>query len=283
MLYLRHYKKPAWRAKVSGHEKVLLLMLSKIFVPTLLDYLPTNSLGLSTSLIGRSIFVIFATVNSLALLRLQPLNFLPHALLFISAIIAIWIFGSRFFLRRRATFMLLVACSFIGTINGFFPNHVGSDGAIPQIEFGLTRGFAFAGLSFSTLLAAVLTRPSDLARLLLRFLPSWYGFLLGAIPFASINRLASQFSDIVLTARARNARMPGHASIRLLVVNVSAALLATTLRLSLHLYHVGMTARPHIHQGAYFRENVHAPIVTKSDLLLALVLVPNFCAAYIII
>ncbi len=256
-------------------------MPSKILVPTLLDYLPTDSLGLSTSLIGRFFFIVITTANSLFLLRVQPLTFIPHALLLISAVIAIRGFGSRFLLYRRATLMLLISCSFIGMINGFFLNNLDSNDVTSRIAFGLTRGFAFAGLSFSTLLVAVLTRPSDPARLVLRFLPSWYGFLLSAIPFASLNQLPSQFSDILLSVRERDTRLRGHTGIRLLVVNVSAALLATTLRLSSYLYNVGILAKPHFHNSSYLTENIHAPVLAKADFLLLLVLIPSFWAAHI--
>lgn len=242
-------------------------------IRTLLDFLPTGSMGLATSVCGRLGFLLLADALVLISLRSHPLSVAPHALLFATAVSAMWCSGVRNFLSGRSPRMLLLACLFVGTINAALPPANIPATLDSAIAYGSARMFAFAAMAFSTLLVASITRPSDFARLALRLRVSWFPFLLAAIPFATLDAVASRFRDTLLIVGARYAPLPF--AIRSRVVDIGASVFASTLQMSLHHYQLGVVARPLTWRpGDVSHRLTPSPLLTWHDLLFLLLVMP---------
>lgn len=254
-------------------------MSPSVRVRTLLDFLPARSLGLHTSVPGRITFLLGSSTMALVLMRSRPMSFVPQGLLVLSALALMWSFGARRFLRSRASFMLLCACVFIGIVNAVFPESYAHT-APSAVSYGLTRTLAFAGMAYSTLLVAAITRPSDIARFGLRCRFPWYPFLLAAIPFASLDALANRYRDILLVVRARYA--PSGLALRATVVDAAASLFSTTLHLAIHHHQLGVVSRPIPWSPASTCAQMSAtPLVAWQDAAFVAALTPSVIGAWL--
>ncbi len=238
-------------------------------VRTLLGYLQPDSIGIRTSLSGRLIFLAGASAFSLTLLSIRPVLFLPHVTSLMAYISAFCFLRAAAYLLSRPIFLLGVACIAIGVLNALLsPTWV-----TERVSFGVSRCFAFASLALATLLVALITRPSDAARFSLRIGFPWYVTVIVAVPFASLQRLAQQYRDILLAARSDIT--PPNPSLIQRFVNVSAALLSTTLSLasSLHcvIHTVFLEKRPRIAS----HRTLAAPLFAPADVLLISLLLPG--------
>lgn len=208
----------------------------RFHVCTLLGHVPETSLGLKTSFFGKIFFVASSTCITLSLLKREPKFFLCHMILFCISYIAIFFWGARKLLFCRPVFMLILACGMIALVNFLFHPEGIDESPLGRLKYGLTRGFAFASLSFSTLLIASITRPSDPARFLSLFSSNKYLIILTAIPFATFHSISILFHDILLANQARNICSNRLMRIYSNVLGISAGLLAIMLNRANYLH-----------------------------------------------
>ena len=205
-------------------------------VRTLLIYLPTSSLGLKTSLIGRTLFLCGATSYSLVLLHKEPFNYFPHLIFLLVYILSLCGFGGMRFLLKKPVLMLFLACILITIVNIFLHPSFVTNNFIPRMQYGATRGLAYASLAFATLLIAIITRPSDLSRLLGRLSKNPRLIMISSIPFTIFSFLATTLHDILTANNFRIYQVRMIKRVFFIVVNTASAFLAIALNRSLFLF-----------------------------------------------
>ena len=251
-------------------------------VQTLLTHVPTTSLGLRTSLVGRIIFVVAATTSSLTLLYQQPLAWHSQFFYVVAYGLGIIIFGAGRVLKRRPVQMLLLACTLIALVNSIWPVESARMDWNSRMSFGASRGLTYAALAYATLLVASITRPSDIARLASHFTANPRALCLIAIPFSTFTLLIGAFKDMLVAGSARLSRLSGVRKAHSLVIDVAAALLASTLTRSLHLYQTAY-AFPQTEPSGRQKDLLSdSPLLSCPDLFFIALLSPGWMAGLMI-
>ncbi len=251
-------------------------------VQTLLSYLPPHSTGLTTSLVGRLIYLLTTTALALVLLHTRPVAYEPHLGFLLAYLCGIYAVGAARILLRRATIMLLFACTMIAIVNAALPALSASLDLDTRLRFGLTRGLAFASLSFATLFVASITRPSDCARFVNRFSSNPSLLCLIAIPFAAFGLLIASYKDTILVNRARLRALRWHIQLHRLVIDVASSLLATVLTRSLYLYQTAYAFPKTATKILPSNLLRYAPFISLSDLLFVMLVVPGILVAILL-
>ena len=253
----------------------------KLKVHTLLEHVPENSFGLKTSLVGKIIFLLATTTFTVILLKVRPYFYFPHLFMLATYSLAMLVFGANNLIRSRRVTMLLAACFLIGIVNFLLSPEWVLDDWVVRAKYGLTRGSAYAALSFASLLVATLTRPSDPVRLVARFTSNPNILFLVAIPFAIFGLLASVYGDILMASRVRFRTYKQPKKLYYMVLSVAAGLLSVALNRTLYLSQSSGTFDTPSSETPRRKLLGQLPIVSAWDLLFIIVLLPGLAITFV--
>ena len=248
--------------------------MKDIKVRTLLTYLPDNSIFLSTSLLGRCVFLIIISFLILSTMRKQPYNILPNLFSFGIYVICFILAGAKNVLLQKRTFMLFLACLLISVINTFLAPDRGNISFSQQAEFGFTRGSTFLSLALSTIFIATITRPSDLSRFLSIFKLKPHLIAITSIPLAIFGILIYTYNDLIIAAQAKKISHNKNRSFKDFIVDISVGLLAISLNRSLYLYHIIYSHKNLSINTEYNKLLGNYSLLSKYDILFVLLLIP---------
>lgn len=256
--------------------------MQAIRVKTLLGHVRPQSIGIRTSVFGRMAFVAAATSTILWRLRTSPDDCVTPLVFAITIIIAIGLLGAGAFLIGKCIPLVLLSCVMIELVNRYFDSNIRALAGFAPWMCAAARGAAYAALSLATLLVAILTRPSDLARLVSRFGISWNAFLMIAVPFSTTSNVASRFRDIMFVAKSRKGENR-HSYYFDVVVRAATSLFAVGIHQAMCLFQVAQACRPNSGSLPNAKGNIfHAPYCAPSDLCFVLILLPSAAAMLVL-
>jgi len=230
---------------------------------------------LRTTILGRAAFLAVLTITSLSLLRARPQDPLPHLILFFECAFGIAVCGGRAFYAVRTPYLLLLSCLTVGLVNALMPPHEFSAVGKASALYGAARASSFASLAFSSLLVAILTRPSDLARFFAVLGASSRTAALFSIPMVTLNSMRATLESMLIAQRV---------SFRSFVakpidtfVQLATAMLAITLTRALHLFQVAES----LDRSSKSQLRFQPRLVSLYDLMLLGLLLPPFLPQWI--